>query len=489
MKVPQIDINPLRVLGVYANSSLREIEQNKAQLRAFARVGQKVELPLWLRGFSLLLPMDDIDEEMVTQAQAQISLQSDRDNYARFWFERNESMAQEDEKVIALLNNNQVDEACDLLRRRTDRAALKNLLLLYVMKPDWRGIADCASRYFEGDVTEFRLFMVEVVKASNTANAEDSNLLLYHFKDVFWKDEMRKLLTNNHKRIMDGILDRLKHLPADNADLLKNAYEQASVDKKHLQALSNLEGEQSLIFQFYLGEFGKMMCITLYRFASLEKSPVREIRWACKEFYMWWNVVNEKDPEYSSLCSMNTYMNRVLFAYPHSSDHSYKPHIITSTEYNNATQSSTSNNGSDKEGCTIPVATFVNIFIWVFVIIAVSIGSRSKKAITYDYNFNSVTNKSDYSRPKTLQTPQTITPPQNDITDDDEMLRKKFEDVQKKYKNGEISDLEYHVILLKMLVPSKPEYTLMLKVAESSLDEKSSKTVQNFFSDSITTPK
>ena len=84
MRIPQIDINPLRVLGVYANSTLREIEQNKAQLRAFARVGQKVELRLWLRGLTLLPPMPDVTEEMVTQAQSQISLQDDRDNYARF---------------------------------------------------------------------------------------------------------------------------------------------------------------------------------------------------------------------------------------------------------------------------------------------------------------------------------------------------------------------------------------------------------------------
>ena len=112
MRIPQIDINPLRVLGVYANSTLREIEQNKAQLRAFARVGQKVELPLWLKGLTLLPPMPDVTEEMVTQAQSQISLQDDRDNYARFWFEHNESLAKEDEQVFSLLCNNQVDEAC-----------------------------------------------------------------------------------------------------------------------------------------------------------------------------------------------------------------------------------------------------------------------------------------------------------------------------------------------------------------------------------------
>ena len=159
MRIPQIDNNPLRVLGVYANSSLREIEQNKAQLRAFARVGQKVELPLWLKGFSLLPPMPDITEEMVQQAQSQISLQDDRDDYARFWFERDENLAQVDEKVFSLLCNNQVDEACHLLQQRTDHAAMKNLLLLSVMNDDWSMIADCASKcshFYESGSQGFR---------------------------------------------------------------------------------------------------------------------------------------------------------------------------------------------------------------------------------------------------------------------------------------------------------------------------------------------
>ena len=239
MKVPQIDINPLRVLGVYANSSLREIEQNKAQLRAFARVGQKVELPLWLRGLTLLPPMPD---------------------------------------VFSLLCNNQVDEACQLLQQRTDHAAMKNLLLLSVMKDDWTQIADCASKCFEGDLMEFRLFMDAVVKASDRANGEDSNQLLDYFNDESWRAEMSKVLTNNHKQLMEGLLDSLKHVPTDNAKLLKKAYDNAMVDRKHLIAICNLNGEESLVYQFYISEFGKMLCITLYRYAKLQPYHAHELR-------------------------------------------------------------------------------------------------------------------------------------------------------------------------------------------------------------------
>ena len=373
MKVPQIDINPLRVLGVYANSTLREIEQNKAQLRAFARVGQKVEFPLWLRGLSLLLPMGDIDEEMLNQAQSQISLPEDRNNYARFWFERgDEKFAQDDEKFIALLNNHQVEEACELLKQRTDHAAYKNLLLLYVMKPDWRGVADCASKCFEGDVNEFRLFMDEVIKASNTANSDGSHLLLYHFRDDFWKAEMRKLLINNHKRVLDGVIERLKHVPKDDANLLKNAYEKASEDKQHLKALLNLNGEESMIYQFYLGEIGKAMCTTLYRYALLLKYRAHEIRWACQEFETWWGFVKKTDPDYSDLRPMKTYMDRANRTFPrYGSSKSNSQNSSTSTIFDNTGAATTSKSTIDKkelEGCSVQAVVAIALIILLSIV-------------------------------------------------------------------------------------------------------------------------
>lgn len=465
MRIPQIDINPLRVLGVYANSTLREIEQNKAQLRAFARVGQKVELTLWLRGLTLLPPMPDVTEEMVTQAQSQISLQDDRDNYARFWFEHNESLAKEDEQVFSLLCNNQVDEACQLLQQRTDHAAMKNLLLLSVLKVDWIQIADCASKCFEGDLMEFRLFMDAVVKASDRANGEDSNQLLDYFNDESWRAEMSKVLTNNHKQLMEGLLEHLKHVPADNAKLLKKAYDKAMVDRKHLIAICNLNGEESLIYQFYLCEFGKMLCITLYRYATLQPYHAHELRWICREFFTWWIFVKEDDPDYPSLRSMHTYINSVLPRYgggSRSNDDRVTPTINI--------------DGKDNSGCTIPAV----IIAFLIIIFAFNSGSF-KKTRTYDYNRNNVTKKYNYQSPENLYTPQVITPPKSNITDDDDMERKQLEDLKKKYANGEISNIEYFVILSKMREPLNPVDKATLKYAESLLDEKSSKTVQKFF--------
>lgn len=456
MRIPQIDINPLRVLGVYANSTLREIEQNKAQLRAFARVGQKVELPLWLRGLTLLPPMPNVTEEMVTQAQSQISLQDDRDNYARFWFEHNESLAKEDEQVFSLLCNNQVDEACQLLQQRTDHAALKNLLLLSVLKDDWIQIAYCASKCFDGDLMKFRLFMDAVVKASDKANGEDSNQLLDYFNDESWRAEMLKVLTNNHKQLMEGLLEHLKHVPADNAKLLKKAYDKAMVDRKHLIAICNLNGEESLIHQFYLCEFGKMLCITLYRYATLQPYHAHELRWICREFFTWWIFVKEDDPDYPSLRSMHTYINSVLPRYgggSRSNDDRVTPTINI--------------DGKDNSGCTIP-AVIIAFLIFIF---AFSSGGGSKKAKTYDYNRNNMS-RYNFSVPQSIQMPK--------IPQDYDM-NKFIDSIANRYIIG---DMHYDInevskmIAQRQLMQYSESYRKRVQQSADSLTQKSSEAVK-----------
>ena len=296
MRIPQIDINPLRVLGVYANSTLREIEQNKAQLRAFARVGQKVELPLWLKRLSLLPPMPDITEEMVTQAQSQISLQDDRDNYARFWFERDESLVQEDEKVFSLLSNNQVDEACWLLQQRTDHAAMKNLLLLSVLKDDWKMIAEISAKCFEENVAEFDLFMSEVIKASPEANGKRSHRLLSNFKRETWISEMKELLINHHKSVLDVDIDRLKKIDPNCSDIsfLKKSIEDVMADYVHVKALRYLCGKESLVPIYYTTMTAKMLCTVILTYGRMNTDR-KGSRWARRQLNKYWWDLSEVD--------------------------------------------------------------------------------------------------------------------------------------------------------------------------------------------------
>ena len=259
MRVPLIEDNPLRILGVYANSTLREIEQNKAQLRAFDRVGQKVQLSLWLNGLSLLTPLPTITEDLLTQAQSQLSLQADHDRYGFFWFERETLDDLNEEEAIALLNNNQVEEACRLWKQRSSYAAQKNLLLIAVLTDDWNEIAIRIDPCFNHDMSAFRMFMAEVLKTSPKANSPQSHELPELFEGNLLREEMKRMLINWHKQALDDALDHLKRTDTNDSELLKKEIEWTYSEKYRLVALENLLGNESFTYSFYAKEFSKTL--------------------------------------------------------------------------------------------------------------------------------------------------------------------------------------------------------------------------------------
>lgn len=303
MRVSLIEDNPLRVLGVYANSSLREIEQNKAQLRAFARVGQQVQLPLWLNGLSLLAPLPAVTEELLAQAQAQLSLQGDRDRYARFWFERDGGHAQEDDEAITLLNHNQVDEACQLWRKRTDYVAQKNLLLLSVLRDDWVGIAEYAAKCFERDTAGFRLFMNEVVKSSDMATSSHSFELLVHFVQAPLDKMMKRVLVDNHKRPIDEAIDHLKRTKTTDNKLLKQEIEKAYAVVSHVEALQNLLGDQSYVYSFYANEAAKTLLNAISQYRHLNYCFETD-KWAVDMVKKLCEYLSDSEPERDKLLLM-----------------------------------------------------------------------------------------------------------------------------------------------------------------------------------------
>ena len=258
MRVPLIDNNPLRVLGVFSNATLREIEQNKAQLRAFARVDQKAQLPLWLNGASMLPQLPDITEEMLSEAEAELTLQDDCDRYAIFWFERDSRHANEDLEACTLLNENRVDEARQLWLQRTDHAAQKNLLLLAVAGDDWSEIATRAAKCFEGSMAEFRTFMGEVVESSFDDDSQ-SNQLLGHFTEDPWMTEVKRLLESHHKSRLDDIIDRLQRSGITDEKLLRYEVDEALDELGHLDDLKTLLGRESIVYTFYSTEISKLL--------------------------------------------------------------------------------------------------------------------------------------------------------------------------------------------------------------------------------------
>ena len=321
MKVPQIEYNPLRVLGVFANATLREIEQNKAQLRAYARVGQEVQLPLWLNGLSLLPKLPVITNEHLAQAEADLSLQDERINYARFWLERDSDHAQEDLEACALLNDNRVNEARQLWGHRTDHAAQKNLLLLDVMEDNWSELATHATNCFKNDISEFRLFMSEAVKSSAAANGELSYQLLVHFTEEPLKAEMKQVLENLHKQALDETINLIRTDPKD-LPQLKRVIDEALGEMCHVDALKNLLGSESVVYIYYANETAKNLCKLICHYESPYKLS-GYTSWAYQQVNELWGYLNENDPEYKELSVLRCKLQPAAITYANNSDGSH----------------------------------------------------------------------------------------------------------------------------------------------------------------------
>ena len=298
MKVPLIENNPLRVLGVFSNATLREIEQNKAQLRAFARVGQETSLPLWLNGLSLLPRLPFVTDDLLAEAEAQLTLQNEHKRHALFWFERDSDHAQEDLEACSLLNNDQVDEARQVWQQRTDHAAQNNLLLLAVIADDWIEIAERAPKCFEDNIIDFRLFMHEILKPFVEANSSHSYEMLYFFEQEPWRTEVKRLLESIHKQTLDEKIDRLNCADSTDESLLKSNIEEVLSAMTHLEALNELCGKESIISVYYYKETTKLLSKKIDELCRQFKDR-RMTNWVLKQLNKLLDSLESDSPIYS----------------------------------------------------------------------------------------------------------------------------------------------------------------------------------------------
>lgn len=383
MKVPPISDNPLRVLGVFANATQREIEKNKTKLRAFSHVGQEVQLPLWLNGLKLLPPLTDVTEEKLAQAQAQLSLQKERDRHALFWFEQDKNHVQDEDKAIELLNNNRVDEARQLWEQRTDRAAQKNLLLLAVMDDDWDRIIASATLLFRNDTASFHSFMEEVLKLSSEANGLRSHELLLHINDETRRAEMKQMLVRNHQHFLDEAIDRLKRMKSEDTAIQKEEIEKMIAARSHVEALRYLLGsDNSFTCSYYANQTAKALVNALAQYSG-QQYLFSEYKWAAKIVNEIWKDIDFGDPENKDI---------------------WRKKIAIDAR---AKVRQTDNSGGN-DGCLDSIKNLIAYFLILFFagfLFRSGCGRRKEYRSPYRYNYQK------YYTPPKLKTPPTITVP------------------------------------------------------------------------------
>lgn len=157
-----IQFNPFRYLGLFANATLKEQTAAVTQMKAFARVGQKMDNPLRLpHCFGELL----VDEETIIENESLLALPDERKQHAFFWFAHGPD-PEEDLKAINLIDQGLTNEAIVIWEKRPDREALQNLMVTALLREDLKEATRLAQQLHqkEPDILWFALALTDEFK-------------------------------------------------------------------------------------------------------------------------------------------------------------------------------------------------------------------------------------------------------------------------------------------------------------------------------------
>lgn len=201
--------NPNRILGVYANSPMRERLANHTRMRAFLRVGRPVAYPLDLPRY---LPPINRTEEMVAEADAQFARPKDQLLFSQFWFMKVSAV---DEVAFNHLFDGDLEKAEEIWQRRVCFSSLQNRIVLALVRGDYAKSVPLAETLY-GNTQYVEQLASATVGAGVNADASSmayafldtlcgevgASALLPHITNEAWKSHITEKAT---KTLVDSI--------------------------------------------------------------------------------------------------------------------------------------------------------------------------------------------------------------------------------------------------------------------------------------------
>ena len=177
--VPEIILdNPFRVLGVYANSSYREIVASVSKATKFMEVGRKVDYPLDLPMVKNLNVKSNLNHslENLDNALALLSNSEERLKYAQFWFLR---MTPLDDEAFEHLFAGDSDVALLVWYSEDNLSSLQNRIIISLWKGDFKSALQDAEKLYT-------LFQNDFFKAVDSRGTlvKSANNLIQSFVDT-----------------------------------------------------------------------------------------------------------------------------------------------------------------------------------------------------------------------------------------------------------------------------------------------------------------
>ncbi len=172
-----IQNNPYRILGVYANSPIKERLANHNRMKAFLKVGKSVSSPLDLPKY-----LSDIhrSDAVVSDANAKLTLPKDQMLYAQFWFIK---LTQLDDVAFNHLIAGEIDKADEIWQKKDCFSSLQNRITSALIRGDYGCAISCAD-FLYGNEQYVKQFEESVVGVENL----DCLSLAFSFLDLLCEE-------------------------------------------------------------------------------------------------------------------------------------------------------------------------------------------------------------------------------------------------------------------------------------------------------------
>ena len=109
--------NPYRILGIFSNSSLKEIQKAISKLKAFTKINKEYKSDFDIQELSITKQV--IDNKTIQGVQRNLNIDLDRIKFALFWINNGNTF---DKKGIDLIKEKKIYEAIKLWGKITEKS-------------------------------------------------------------------------------------------------------------------------------------------------------------------------------------------------------------------------------------------------------------------------------------------------------------------------------------------------------------------------------
>ena len=114
--------NPYRILGIYSNSSLKEVQKALSKLKAFTKINKQYS-SIDFQNKELLFPNFKVDQKTVDLIQRNLNIDIDKIKFSLYWFNKGNLF---DEKGINFLKEKKINEAIKLWSKVVEKNISKS---------------------------------------------------------------------------------------------------------------------------------------------------------------------------------------------------------------------------------------------------------------------------------------------------------------------------------------------------------------------------